>query len=172
MFKVVIGYPSVHEEIEVVERMSAEKLPRAERVIEARDLLELQKVADTVYVAPRVMEYAVALAIATRDPGSVGLAEMRRYVSFGASPRAPLNLVLGAKALAVLRGREYALPDDVRDLAYEVLRHRFVLSYEALAEEVTPDRIIERILERTPLPRVHIGDPHGDARADLEAPRV
>jgi MoxR-like ATPase len=172
MFKVVIGYPSVHEEIEVVERMSAEKLPRAELVIEARDLLELQKVADTVYVAPRVMEYAVALATATRDLGSVGLAEMRRYVSFGASPRAPLNLVLGAKALAVLRGREYALPDDVRDLAYEVLRHRFVLSYEALAEEVGPDRIIEKILERTPLPRVHIGDPHGDARADLEAPRV
>jgi len=72
----------------------------------------------------------------------------------------------------VIRGREYALPEDVRDLAYDVLRHRFVLSYEALAEDVQPDTLIERILERVPLPKVHIGDPHGDTRADLEAPRV
>lgn len=172
MFKVVITYPSVHEEIEVVERGTGETRPVAEQVLTGEQLLELQRVADTVYVAPRVMEYAVQLAVATRDPASVGLPELKRYIQFGASPRAPLNLILGAKALAVLRGREYALPEDVRDLAYEVLRHRFVLSYEALAEDVQPDHIIDRILERVPLPRVHIGDPHGDARADLEAPRV
>ncbi len=172
MFKVVIGYPSVHEEIEVVERGTGERPPEANQVIDVEQLRELQRITDTVYVPPRVMEYAVSLAVATRDPGSVGLPELRRYISFGASPRAPLNLVLGGKALAVLRGREYVLPEDVRDLAFEVLRHRMVLSYEALAEEVSPDQIITRILERVPLPKVHIGDPYGDTRTDLEAPRV
>jgi MoxR-like ATPase len=172
MFKVVIGYPSVHEEIEVVERGTGERPPEATQVIDADQLRELQRITDTVYVPPRVMEYAVQLAVATRDPASVGLPDLRRYIAFGASPRAPLNLVLGGKALAVLRGREYVLPEDVRDLAYEVLRHRMVLSYEALAEEVTSDQIIAKILERTPLPKVHIGDPYGDTRADLEAPRV
>ncbi|MDR5709930.1 MAG: MoxR family ATPase [Armatimonadota bacterium] len=172
MFKVVIGYPSVHEEIEVVERGTGEHPPEANQVIDTEQLRELQRITDTVYVPPRVMEYAVSLAVATRDPGGVGLPELRRYISFGASPRAPLNLVLGGKALAVLRGREYVLPEDVRDLSFEVLRHRMVLSYEALAEEVSPDQIITRILERVPVPKVHIGDPYGDTRADLEAPRV
>ncbi|MDR7416384.1 MAG: MoxR family ATPase [Armatimonadota bacterium] len=172
MFKVVIGYPSVHEEIEVVERGTGERPPEANQIIDTEQLRELQRITDTVYVPPRVMEYAVSLAVATRDPGGVGLPELRRYISFGASPRAPLNLVLGGKALAVLRGREYVLPEDVRDLAFEVLRHRMVLSYEALAEEVSPDQIITRILERVPLPKVHIGDPYGDTRADLETPRV
>jgi MoxR-like ATPase len=172
MFKVVIGYPSIHEEIVVVERGTSRETQEIHQVISAEQLAELQHIADAVYVHPRVMEYAVNLAVATRDPGTVGLPDLRKFVSYGASPRAPLNLVLGAKALAVLRGREYALPEDVRDLSFEVLRHRFVLSYEALAENMTTDALLQRVLERVSLPKVHIGDPHGDARADTETARA
>ncbi|MBM3449809.1 MAG: AAA family ATPase [Armatimonadetes bacterium] len=172
MFKVLIGYPSIHEEIVVVERGTSQEAVDIQQVIDADALAELQRIGDSVYVHPRVMEYAVNLAVATRDPGTVGLPDLRKYISFGASPRAPLNLVLGAKALAVLRGREYALPEDVRDLSFEVLRHRFVLSYEALAENMTTDALLQKVLERVSLPKVHIGDPHGDARADTQAARA
>ncbi len=171
MFKVVITYPSFHEEVSVVERVTLE-MPEVQPVIRAQDLLHLQKVADAVYVDPRVIEYAVTLANATRYPHQYGLDSIRKYMSYGASPRASVNLILGAKALALIRGREYVLPEDVRDLAPEVLRHRLVLSYEALAEEVSPDHLVEQVLSAVPMPKVHLGDPYGDTRAGAEAPRV
>lgn len=159
MFKVVITYPSFHEEITVVERVTA-TLPEVGPVIHADDLLALQRVSDAIYVDPKVMEYAVTLANATRRPQEYGLADIAKYIAYGGSPRASLNMIVGAKALALLRGREYVMVEDVRDVAPEVLRHRFVLSYEALADEVSSDTLVGRLLETITAPRVHIGDPH------------
>jgi MoxR-like ATPase len=159
MFKVVITYPSFHEEITVVERVTA-TLPEVGPVIHADDLLALQRVSDAIYVDPKVMEYAVTLANATRRPQEYGLADIAKYIAYGGSPRASLNMIVGAKALALLRGREYVMVEDVRDVAPEVLRHRFILSYEALADDVSPDTLVGRLLDTITAPRVHIGDPH------------
>src|SRR5213078_3080040 len=123
MFKVVITYPSVLEEVTVVERMAVQH-PEVQPVIGAADLLEMQGIADAVYVHPKLMEYAVTLASATRRPKDFGLADLVPYISYGSSPRASLNMIIGAKALALVRGREYVLPEDVRDIAPEVMRHR------------------------------------------------
>jgi MoxR-like ATPase len=114
----------------------------------------------------------VNLVTATRRPQEFGLGDARKFIAYGSSPRGSLNLIIGAKALALLRGREYAMPEDVRDLAPEVLRHRFLLSYEALAQDVTADHLLQRVIDAVPFPKVHIGDPYGDTRANLEAPRV
>ncbi len=171
MFKVVITYPSFHEEMTVVDRIT-EHAPVIDRVIGAADLLKLQKIAEAVYADPKLHEYAVNLVTATRRPQEFGLSDVAPYISYGSSPRGSLNLIIGAKALALLRGREYAMPEDVRDLAPEVLRHRLLLSYEALAQDVTPDHLLQRMLDAVPVPKVHIGDPYGDSRTNLEAPRV
>jgi len=164
MFKVVITYPSVLEEVTVVERMAVQH-PEVQPVIGAADLLEMQGIADAVYVHPKLMEYAVTLANATRRPKDFGLADLVPYVSYGSSPRASLNMIIGAKALGLVRGREYVLPEDVRDIAPEVMRHRLVLSYEALAQNITGDHIVSQILEHVPTPRVHIGDPYEATRS-------
>ena len=164
MFKVVITYPSVLEEVTVVERMAVQH-PEVQPVIGAGDLLEMQRIADAVYVHPKLMEYAVTLASATRRPKDFGLADLVPYVSYGSSPRASLNMIIGAKALGLVRGREYVLPEDVRDIAPEVMRHRLVLSYEALAQNITGDHIVSQILEHVPTPRVHIGDPYEATRS-------
>ncbi len=171
MFKVVITYPSFHEEMTVVDRIT-EQSPVVDRVMNIDDLLELQKIAEAVYVDPKLHEYAVNLVSATRRPQDFGLGDLGKFVSYGSSPRGSLNLIIGAKALALLRGREYAMPEDVRDMAPEVLRHRLILSYEALAQDVTPDRLLERLMNAVPVPKVHIGDPYGDSRTSIEASRV
>jgi len=164
MFKVVITYPSVLEEVTVVERMAVQH-PEVQPVIAAADLLDMQRIADALYVHPKLMEYAVTLANVTRRPKDFGLGDLAPYVSYGSSPRASLNLIIGAKALGLLRGREYVLPEDVRDIAPEVMRHRLVLSYEALAQNITGDHIVSRVLEHVPVPRVHIGDPYEATRS-------
>jgi MoxR-like ATPase len=153
MLKVLIGYPTPEEEFVVVERMTTPLAPTV-RVLELDQLREYQKAADAVYVDPGIIHYAVRLATATRDPGSVGRGDLSRYLSFGASPRASINMILGAKALAFLRGRDYALPSDARDLARDVLRHRIVLSYEALADGIAPDDLLGPILDGVALPDV------------------
>ena len=164
MFKVVITYPSVLEEVTVVERMAVQH-PEVQPVIAAADLLDMQRIADALYLHPKLMEYAVTLANVTRRPKDFGLGELAPYVSYGSSPRASLNMIIGAKALGLLRGREYVLPEDVRDIAPEVMRHRLVLSYEALAQNITGDHIVSRVLEHVPVPRVHIGDPYEAMRS-------
>jgi len=136
-----------------VERMTSAPQP-ALRVIDTEQLLAYQRAADAVYVDPGIIEYAVRLATATRQPASVGLPDLAKYISFGASPRASINLILAAKALAFLRGRTYVLPQDARDLARDVLRHRMVLSYEALADGVSPDDLLGPILGAVALPDV------------------
>ncbi|NLF63757.1 MAG: MoxR family ATPase [Chloroflexi bacterium] len=153
MLKVLVGYPSPTEEFVIVERMTA-ALQSVQQVIDTEQLAALQAAADTVYVDPSLMEYAVKLVAATRQPAAVGLGELAPYVSFGASPRASINLILAGRALAFVRGRPYALPQDVRELALDVIRHRLVLSYEALAESVSADDLLKRIIDAVPVPEV------------------
>jgi MoxR-like ATPase len=165
MLKVLIGYPSAAEEFVVVERQIA-AAAQTVRVLDPDTLREYQRQADAVYVDPAVIEYAVQLATASREPASVGRADLVRLITFGASPRASINMVLAARALAFLRGRDYVLPTDVRDLARDVLRHRIVLSYEALAEDLSADDLLGPIIESVPVPTA----PLRDRGASGEAP--
>ncbi|GAA1604841.1 AAA family ATPase [Actinoplanes couchii] len=158
MMKVVVGYPTVTEEFVVVERALA-RTAAIQRIIDPDTLAGLQEEVDRVYVDPSLIEYAVNLAHATRDPSRVGLTDLAKYVTFGASPRSSISMVLAGRALAFIRGREYVVPEDLADLAMDVLRHRIVLSYEALSDEVTPDLIIAKILANLTFP-----EPAGRAR--------
>lgn len=153
MLKVLVGYPSSTEEFVIVERMTA-ALQAAQEVLTTDDLVALQKQVDKVFVDPALMEYAVRMVTATRQPADVGLKELERFIMYGASPRASINLILTARALAFVRGRNYALPQDVLDMALDVMRHRIVLSYEALSENVTGDILLNKILDRIPIPVV------------------
>jgi MoxR-like ATPase len=151
MMKVLVGYPSVTEEFVVVER-ALTRPAVIQKIIDPETLAGLQSEVDRVYVDPSLIEFAVNLAHATRDPSRAGLTDMARYVTFGASPRSSISLVLAARALAFIRGREYVVPEDLADLALDVLRHRLVLSYEALSDEVTADLIISKILANMSFP--------------------
>ena len=151
MLKVLVGYPSATEEFVIVERMTA-ALQAVRKVLTTDQLVALQKEVDKVYVDPALMEYAVRMVGATRKPSEVGLKELERFIMFGASPRASINLILTGRALAFVRGRNYALPQDVLDMALDVMRHRIVLSYEALSENVTGDILLNKILDRIPIP--------------------
>src|SRR5688500_6069573 len=133
MMKVLVGYPSEEEEFVIVERVTGEPA-LVSAVASTGQLAELQQECRKVYVDPSLMQYAVKLVGATREPGRHGLPDLAKYLSFGASPRATIGLIEGAKALAMMRGRAYALPEDLVDLVPDVLRHRLVLSYEALAD--------------------------------------
>jgi MoxR-like ATPase len=153
MLKVLVGYPSRTEEFVIVERQTGPQEPVGE-VITTAQLGELQREVDRIYVDPAVMDYAVRLAEATRAPQKAGLPEAQRYITFGASPRASINMVLTAKALAHIRGRDFVLPQDVKDMALDVMRHRLVLSFEALADNVTSDQILEALMLRVQAPVV------------------
>ena len=153
MLKIRLGYPSPGEEAEIVNRsMGGTLKPRA--VLDPDSLRILQSSVANVYVDPRIVNYAVTLVDATRRPGRWNLADLGPYVAYGASPRGSINLVHGARALALLRGRRYVVPSDVTELAPDVLRHRLVLSYAGLAEGITPDSIISRIVSVVPAPRL------------------
>ncbi len=153
MLKVLVGYPTMTEEFVIVERMTG-TLQTVQKVLTAQQLIDLQREADRVYVDPALIEYAVRIVTATRRPKDYGLGELERYILFGASPRASINLILTARALAFVRGRGYALPQDVLDMALDVMRHRLVLSYEALSDNVTGDDLLRKILDRIPIPVV------------------
>ncbi|MGI8663874.1 MAG: AAA family ATPase [Acidimicrobiales bacterium] len=153
LMKVVVGYPAASEEVEIVNRMGVDA-PSAHEVLGLDELTALQGAADAVYCDQGVVQYAVSLVLATRSPETFGLADLTALVSFGASPRASLGLVAGGRALALLRGRSYVLPQDVFDVAPDVLRHRLVLSYEALAREITADHVLARVLSTIPAPRI------------------
>ena len=155
MLKVLVDYPSFAEEAAVVGRLLGE-MPAAETVMGIEELATYQRAARDIYIDREVAEYAVHLVAATREPERAGVGEIAPYIEFGASPRGSINLVLAARALALLRGRGYALPQDVRALAPDVLRHRVVPTYQALAEEVTSDQIVERILATVPMPRLDL----------------
>jgi len=161
MLKVLVGYPSKTEEFVIVERMTG-MLQAVQKVLTTDQLVALQQEADQVYVDPALIEYAVRMVTATRTPREVGLAELDHYIMFGASPRASINLILTARALAYLRGRDYVLPQDVLDMALDVMRHRVVLTYEALSDNMTGDDLVKKILERLPLPVVPLHE-HAEA---------
>jgi MoxR-like ATPase len=159
MFKVLVDYPSYDEELVVVQRVTG---PRIElrTLLTPRDLIALQQRVDQLYVDPRVVAYAATLVHATRQPAAHQLNTLSSAILYGASPRASINLVAGARALAFIRGRTYVLAKDVADLAPEVLRHRLVLSYESVASGTTAESIIAAILQRHPAPRLELGDQH------------
>jgi MoxR-like ATPase len=151
MMKVLVGYPSEDEEFVIVDRVTGipnEVIPMAT----TEQLSVLQKECRNGYVDPALKQYAVRLTAATREPARYGLAELARYLSFGASPRASINLIEGGRALAFLRGRTYVLPEDLMDLVPDVFRHRLVLTYEALAEGISADQLIKRFMQHIAAP--------------------
>ena len=164
MLKVLVGYPTPTEEFVIVERMTS-ALAQAQKVLTTDQLVELQKKVDQVYVDPSLMEYAVKIVTATRKPKEVGEADLARYIMFGASPRASINLILTARALAFVRGRGYVLPQDILDMALDVIRHRLVLSYEALSDNISSDELLIKILDRIPIPVVPLNE-HFNVRAN------
>jgi MoxR-like ATPase len=151
MIKTLVDYPNEQEEFVIVERMTGALLPVG-TVITTQQLVELQQEADQVYADPALMEYAVRLVSATRRPAEYGLSDIARYILYGSSPRASINLILTARALAFLRGRSYVLAQDVQDMVFDVMRHRLVLSYEALSDNVTADMLLARVMDQIAAP--------------------
>jgi MoxR-like ATPase len=152
MMKVLVGYPTEEQEFVIVERVTGVAMDVAE-VATTEQLSALQRECRSAYVDPSLIQYAVRLANATRDPEQYGIKDLSRYLTYGASPRASIHLIEAARALAHLRGRAYVLPEDVTDLAPDVLRHRLVLSYEALSDALSPDQLIQRIMQQIPAPQ-------------------
>jgi MoxR-like ATPase len=157
MLKVVVGYPSTHEELGIVERMIGEPI-EVRQVLTPEELVILQKHVRKVYVDPAVIAYATKLVTATRSLKAAGITELESAVDYGGSPRATIHLVSAGRALAFIRGRSYLLGQDIAAVAPEVLRHRIVLSYEGIADGVSPDTVVRRVLETTEMPRLDLGD--------------
>jgi len=151
MMKVLVDYPSSEEEFVIVQRVTGPAVA-VSAVTSTEQLAELQRECRRVYVDPSLIQYAVRLVASTRTPEKHGLKDLSRFITFGASPRATIHLTEGARALAMLRGRSYALPEDISDLVPDVLRHRLVLSYEALSEGLSPDTLIAKIMAKVPAP--------------------
>ena len=151
MMKVLVDYPTEEEEFVIVERVTGPAV-EINAVADTFALAALQRECRAVFCDPALMQYAVKLVGATRRPEKYDLADIKPYLNYGASPRATIGMVEGARALALLRGRRYVLPQDLVDLAPDVMRHRLVLSYEALAENITPEQIVQRVLKKIPAP--------------------
>jgi MoxR-like ATPase len=151
MMKVLVGYPSDEEEFVIAQRVTGPRID-VNPVASMEQLAALQRQCRQVYVDPSLVQFAVRLVSATREPAAAGLGDLAPMITFGASPRATIGLIEGAKALAMMRGRTYALPEDMSDLVPDVLRHRLVLSYEALSEGLAADQIVLRIMGKVPPP--------------------
>jgi len=156
MLKVLVDYPAHDEELTVVAR-SLEVAPQLEQMISLEELRKLQQRVTEIYVDPALISWTVDVATATRRPREHGLDDVAEYVSFGASPRGPISLVASGRALALVRGRDYVLAADLEALVRDAFRHRLVLSYRALAEEVSADAILERVLAAVPVPQIDLG---------------
>lgn len=153
LFKVLVDYPSVEEEREIVYRMGV-AAPEPSQVLDPQELVRLQKVASNVFVHHALVDYVVRVIAATRTPREFGLEDVAGWIAYGASPRATLGIISASRALALLRGRDYVVPQDVLEIIPDVLRHRLVLSYDALADEVTPQDVITGVLQTVGLPQV------------------
>ncbi|GAB2673714.1 MoxR family ATPase [Gordonia jinhuaensis] len=153
LFKVVVDYPSVEEEREIVYRMG-NSVPEPNQVLDPETMIRLQKVAANVFVHHALVDYVVRVINATRHPAELGMNDVASWLSYGASPRATLGIIAAARALALVRGRDYVIPQDVLSVIPDVLRHRLVLSYDALADEVDADAVITRVLQTVGLPQV------------------
>jgi MoxR-like ATPase len=156
LMKVLVDYPTALEEREIIYRMGGSP-PRAERVLSPEELTQLQEIAGRVFVDHVLIEYVVRLILVSRTPKEHGLQDVARWVTYGASPRASLGLIAASRALALVRGRGYVLPADVVDVVPDVMRHRLVLSYDALADGVPVDYVIGRIMQTVPPPQVAPG---------------
>jgi MoxR-like ATPase len=155
MLKVVIGYPRHDEELTVVQRQLVDP-PELRQVLSLDELQRLQRAVFDIYVDPALVSYAVDVATATREPAAHGLPDLAQYIAFGASPRGPISLVQSARTLALIRGRDYVLAEDLHELAKDALRHRLVLTYQALAEEVSPETILDRVIATVPVPHIDL----------------
>ncbi|ASF06578.1 MoxR family ATPase [Nocardia vulneris] len=153
LFKVVVDYPSVEEEREIIYRMGVTP-PEATRILEPEEIVRLQKVAANVFVHHALVDYVVRVIAATRRPADFGMQDVASWISYGASPRASLGIIAAARAVALIRGRDYVVPQDVVEVIPDVLRHRLVLSYDALADEISPEDVIKRVLQTVGLPQV------------------
>jgi MoxR-like ATPase len=158
MLKILIGYPEHDEELTIVQRQLVEA-PELRQALSLEELKALQRAVFEVYVDPALVSYAVALATATRSPAEHGLPDLQDRVAYGASPRGPISLVQSARALALVRGRDYVLAEDLGELAKDALRHRLVLTYQALAEEVSPDAILDAVIAAVSVPQVDLARP-------------
>ncbi|AIJ23117.1 AAA family ATPase [Amycolatopsis methanolica] len=163
LFKIIVDYPSAEEEREIIYRMGVTP-PEPHEVLSPAELVRLQDAAAKVFVHHSLVDYVVRLVLATRTPAEHGLTDVAGWVSYGASPRASLGIIAAARALALVRGRDYVLPQDVVDVVPDVLRHRLVLSYDALADAVPLDHIITRVLQTVPLPQVSARPQGGPAQ--------
>jgi len=152
MFKIVVTYPKRAEELEILNRMATDKQPQVETVISKEDLLRAKETVDLIYVDEKLKNYIVEIVMATREPKAHGLSQLVPLIQVGASPRATISLTRAAKAHAFIRGRGYVTVDDVKSIAYNVLRHRLILTYEAEAENVTSDGVIKEILGHVEVP--------------------
>ena len=152
MLKLSVGYPSKDEELEIMRRMSAGPPPEVSAVVDPEEIVRARKAVERIYMDPQVEQYIVDLVFATRQPKDYGLTDLAELIAFGASPRATINLAKAARAHAFLRRRGYVTPEDVRSIGLDVLRHRVLLTYEAEAEEVTADDVVNRVLNNIEVP--------------------
>lgn len=154
LFKINVGYPSPEEEREIIYRMGV-RPPEPKQILNTGDLVRLQDIAANVFVHHALVDYVVRVVTATRHPEQLGMNDVKTWISFGASPRASLGIIAGARSLALVRGRDYVIPQDVVDVIPDVLRHRLVLTYDALADEISPEIVINRVLQTVALPQVN-----------------
>jgi MoxR-like ATPase len=152
MLKVKVGYPTREEEKEILNKMTGDAVPRAQKVITTEQIATARGVMNGIYVDEKVKDYILSLVFATREPLKYGLKDLPDFIQYGASPRATISLTLAAKAHAFLRHRGFVTPEDVKAIGLDVLRHRISLTYEAEAEELTTERIIQRVFERVEVP--------------------
>ncbi len=152
MLKVKVGYPTRAEELIIMDRVAGQTMPKLSAVVTPEQILRAQKVVSEIYIDPKVKEYIVSIVLATRDPAANGLKDLTGYIEYGASPRATIYLNLAARAHAFLRHRAFVTPEDIKAIAYDVLRHRVSLTYEAEAENLTSEKVIQRILEKIEVP--------------------
>ena len=152
MLKVLVDYPSQNEEREILDRVADQDDPVIEPQLDCERLLTARKLVRQIYLDPKLKDYMVQLVQATRNPGDNGLQDLVPLIQFGSSPRGTICLAQASRAHAFLRGRGYVIPEDIKSIGYEVLRHRVILSYEAEAEEITPDDVIRRVFEAVEVP--------------------
>jgi len=152
MLKVKVDYPSRDEERVIINRMTGAQLPTVNPVIAPADIMSAREMVRQVYVDDKIKEYVLDLVLATRQPGKNGLSDLNTLINFGASPRASINLIIAARAHAFLKGRGFVTPEDIKQIAPDVLRHRIITTYEAEAESITSDHIVQRILDHTDVP--------------------
>ncbi|WP_083892980.1 AAA family ATPase [Nocardia veterana] len=171
LFKVVVDYPTVEEEREIIYRMGVTP-PEPKQILEPSELIRLQKLAANTFVHHALVDYVVRVIAATRKPADFGLDDVAGWIAYGASPRASLGIIAAARAVALIRGRDYVVPQDVVEVVPDVLRHRLVLSYDALADEISPDDVIRRVLQTVGLPQVatQANAPAPSAPAPMPAP--